>query len=191
MAWNKAGSTTLASAGDDMDITSMTASNFNQLLWHKISSGSCVGQMTFNNNSNSVYARRRSINGGGELTDASQAFIKTDISDVDDSFIVWNVCSFSGNEKLIMSIQCNRGSAGAGNAPNRVELVGKFVPSPDANITRIDINNPNGGSFDTNSNLSVLGSDGVESMTVQDGAVYYETDTNKSYVLYDDSWSEL
>ena len=26
---------------------------------------------------------------------------------------------------------------------------------------------------------------------IQDGAVYYETDTNKSYVLYDGSWSEL
>ena len=40
-------------------------------------------------------------------------------------------------------------------------------------------------------NLSALGSDGVESMTVQDGAVFYETDTNKAYVLYDGSWSEL
>ena len=26
---------------------------------------------------------------------------------------------------------------------------------------------------------------------IQDGAVFYETDNNKSYVLYDGSWSEL
>ena len=74
--------------------------------------------------------------------------------------------------------------------------MGKFVPSPDANITRIDINNPNGGSFDTNSNLSALGSDltpaaAVAAPAVQDGSIFYETDTNKSYVLYDGSWSEL
>jgi len=30
-----------------------------------------------------------------------------------------------------------------------------------------------------------------ESLKVQDGAVYYETDTNKSYVLSSSVWSEL
>jgi hypothetical protein len=61
-------------------------------------------------------------------------------------------------------------------------------------VTRIDLyNDGSGGTGDyaVGSNVSALGSNGVESMKVQDGAVFYETDTNKSYVLYDGSWSEL
>jgi hypothetical protein len=34
MAWNKLGTTTLGSAGDDLDITSMTANKFNQFMVH-------------------------------------------------------------------------------------------------------------------------------------------------------------
>jgi hypothetical protein len=31
----------------------------------------------------------------------------------------------------------------------------------------------------------------VESLNVQEGAVYYETDTNKEYVLYNNTWTEV
>jgi len=58
-----------------------------------------------------------------------------------------------------------------------------------------DINGTGGndgsGDMQIGDNISALGSDGVESLNVQDGAVYYETDTNKSYVLYNNSWTEL
>ena len=192
MAWIKAGSTTLASAGDDLDITSMTANKFNQFLWHKIASSDAVGSMTFNNNANSVYARRRSTNGGTDSTLVSQAAILYDIGDVNDEFVIGYISSISGEEKLILAFHNNRQATGAGTAPSRGEYTAKFVPSPDADITRIDFNNTTGsGSYDTSSNLSVLGSDGVGSLKVQDGAIYYETDTNKSYVLYDSTWSEL
>ena len=82
-----------------------------------------------------------------------------------------------------------RGGAGAGSSPNRSQFAGKFVQN--AQFTQITNTNDQSGDFDTSSNLTILGSDGVESMKVQDGAVFYETDTNKSYVLYNDIWSEL
>ena len=188
MAWGKAGSTTLGSAGDDLDITSMTANKFNQFLWHKIASSDAVGSMTFNNNANSVYARRRSTNGGTDSTLVSQAAILYDIGDVNDEFVIGYICSISGEEKLILAFHNNRQATGSGSAPSRGEYTAKFVPSPDADITRIDFNNTTGsGSYDTSSNLSALGSDITPAAAVpfpanvQVGSRFEETDTRKMY----------
>lgn len=160
MAWAKNGTPdTLGSSGDVNEITDLTAKNFNLFLWHKIANGSCVGVFTFNSNTNSVYTRRRSLNGGVDVTNVSQANIKTDISDVNDSFCIFYACSISGEEKLQIMFQVNRNAAGATSAPNRVEYATKFVPSPDADITSIETNNTGGGSYDTNTNLSALGTD--------------------------------
>lgn len=41
----------------------------------------------------------------------------------------------------------------------------------------------------------MLGSDvtpaTAEVIKVQDGAIFYETDTNKEYILYNSAWTEL
>ena len=159
MAWGKAGSTTLASADDDLDITSMTANKFNQILYHTIASGATDGRITYNNNANSVYARRGSNNGGTDFTATSTAYIESTHTTTTDKFSVSYLCSISGEEKLQILHYLDYGTAGAGTAPNRLEFVFKFVPSPDADITRVDVNNTQAGSFDTDSNLSALGSD--------------------------------
>ena len=102
-----------------------------------------------------------------------------------DRFTVMYAFSVSSEEKLMIIHTIASNTAGAGNAPARNQQVAKFVPSPDASITRVDVTNGGSGDFDTSSNLSALGTEGVElPLNVQDGAVYYETDTNKSYVLY-------
>ncbi len=195
MAWGKAGSTTLTTSVDDLDITSMTASKFNQILYHTIASGATGGHITYNNNANSVYARRGSNNGGTDFTGTSIAYAESTHTTATDKFGVSYLCSISGEEKLQILWYVDFGSAGAGTAPNRLEFVFKFVPSPDADITRIDVNNVNAGNFDTSSNISALGSDltpaAGTSATISDGAIFYETDTNKSYVLYNGSWTEL
>ena len=41
MVWGKAGSTTLDSAGDDVDITSLSESKFKMIMSHMINSGAC------------------------------------------------------------------------------------------------------------------------------------------------------
>ena len=192
MVWGKAGSDTLTGTGDVLQITDLTANKFNVFLQHSPYDSSYVNpQITFNNNTNSVYAGRYEYNG----TDGTYTSRANQILDgsgtADDKFMVNYTSSISGEEKLSIIHYMNSGTTGAGNAPNRTENAWKFVPSPDADITRIDTTNGSAGSYDTSSNLSALGSDGVASMKVQDGAVFYETDTNKSYVLYSGSWSEL
>ena len=206
MVWAKNGTPdTLTSTGNTLTISDMTANKFNVIMWHVSGSSSNTvnAQQRFNNNSNAVYARRGSTNGtyASNVSAVSQNEINytSNATMWGNAFTTQYVCSISGEEKLLISHTAFGGTVGAGTAPERVELVGKFVPSPDANITRVDtINNINGtggndgsGNMQIGDNLSALGSDGVESLNVQDGAVYYETDNNKSYVLYNNTWSEL
>ena len=160
MVWQKNGTPdTLGSAGDVMVISDLTAKIFNQFLVHQIEDGLADFTLTFNSNTNSVYARRQSGNGGTDGTAVSQASVLYLLDVTNDKFSVFNVCSISGEEKLGMESRVTRGTAGAANAPNRAELVFKFVPSPDADITRIDLDNGQAGSYGIDSNLSALGTD--------------------------------
>lgn len=195
MVWKKNGTPlTLGSALDDIDITDLTAKKFNVFLNHNIHSGSCTEDKNFNNNSNSVYAQRRDNAHGGDVTATSQTTISTLGGEPDDRFEVIHGCSISGEEKLFIGSTTRRATAGAGTAPSNSEWVAKFVPSPSADITRIDIHNSDAGSYDTNSNLSAFGTDdGDSNYIIQDGAVFEETDTNKHY-LYSSTtglWTEV
>ena len=163
MAWQKNGTPdTLGSAADALSISDMIAKKFNQSLVHVIKSGQTTRNIQFNNNSNSVYANRISTNGAADGTTTSD----TDMEIVgaytsgDGDFSVDYICSISGEEKLgILLFIYSSGGTGAGVAPDRREVVYKFVPSPDADITQIDYDNGGTGDFDTNSNLSALGTD--------------------------------
>lgn len=200
MAWGKAGSTTLGSAGDTITVSGMTANEFNMILLHEInaSGNNSNERQTFNNNSNSVYAWRQNNNGGTDSTTTGNAYINLGISSKDE-FRIQYLCSISGEEKLGISYALSFPTAGAGTAPDRREDVYKFVPSPDADITRVDINNTDTGDYSTDSNLSVLGSDltpkAALGANIQLGSRYEETDTRKMYnlqeldtnVLYEDA----
>ena len=161
MAWAKLGTTTLASDGDDLDLTTITSNKFIQVLYHSlITGGNGGGEGTFNNNSNSVYATRRSSNGGSDYTATSQSlFYWVGGNYNSDGFAICYVCNISAQEKLIIKFNLTCTTTGAGTAPDREEQVLKFVPSPDADITRIDSNNTGTGNFLTGSNISALGTD--------------------------------
>jgi acyl CoA:acetate/3-ketoacid CoA transferase alpha subunit len=163
MAWTKNGTpTTLGSALDDMDITDLTAYNFNQFLVHSLAvSGTIKHNFQFDNNSNTDYARRRSNNGASDSTDTSQAQIEYNGDAAQDRFEIIYSCNINGEEKLQIHFDTTQGTAGAGGAPNRAEAVSKCdVTTNTAQYTRIDCSNTGGtGNFDTSSNLSALGSD--------------------------------
>ena len=160
MAWAKAGTTTLGSAGDTLTVSGMTASKFNQSLVHMPRSGNIGEKRTYNNSGTAqLYAHRRSANGLGESTPINQANTDYNVfAGFGDFFIVNYVSSIVGEEKLSIEFVGSTYTAGAGTAPDRAEFVAKYVPSPDATITRIDYNNTESGSYDTDSNLTVLGS---------------------------------
>ena len=188
MVWSKAGSVTLPSAGGTINVTGMTASKFNAYLTHAIKSGSGIGTtLTLDGVGGTSYALHYIENGsvGTRLQDSAWVLRHN----ADDQFDVGYIANITNEEKLMVGWHVGAHTVGAGQTPSRSLFAGKFVQN--AQFTRITNVNDQAGDFDTGSNLSILGSGGVESMKVQDGAVFYETDTNKSYVLYDGSWSEL
>ena len=74
MAWIKAGTTTLTSAGDDITISNTTSNKFNQFLMHTIESVRTTMLVRVGNgslDSGSNYARRYNANGGSEGTTTS------------------------------------------------------------------------------------------------------------------------
>ena len=160
MAWAKNGTPdTLSSAGDDLDITDLTANKFQQLLTHTISTGgNIVSRLTFDNITTTSYARRASVNGGADATGTSAANNPLTQTHNDDSFNIIYLVDISGEETLALNFDIERNAAGAGNAPDRLEQVFKFDDT--TQFTRVDINNDSGvGSFDTDSNLSAIGTD--------------------------------
>lgn len=193
MAWVKNGTPhTLTSANSVVTISDLTAKKFNQFLFHEVNPSSSTGHLlTFNNNTNPVYARRNSSNGGADATGVSESNIVMGHSVTSDGFFVSHCCSISGQEKLVITWYAERSTSGAGTAPNRREQVSKFVPSPDADITSVKYTLDAGQTYDTDSNLSALGTTGGEVLStpkIQTGCEFHETDTNKDYVWNGSSW---
>ena len=185
MAWSKSGSTTTSSAVDDMNITSITASKFNEVLLFGIQGGTgCIPKLTFNDNENTVYADTESYNGGTDSVNVSRAYC-ADWSSEPSGFAVYDIVDIAGEEKLLIGHTVKSGSSGAGTAPSRYEQASKFVPSPTARITSIEAKSVNAGDkYDTDSNISALGSDGVTTPApnnVQDNSIFVEKDTGRRY----------
>jgi len=185
MVWGKAGSDTLTSAGDTISV-SFTTNKFINAFWHEFETGSALPQVRLNGSSSSVYAYRDSLNGGSDTTGTSTNVWNTALASL-DTFCIMHIVNISGKEKLGIYHVMDNLTAGAGTAPRRQESVGKFVPSPDADITQIDVVNVDSGDFDTNSNLTVLGSDITPAAAIpfvanaQVGSRAEITDTRKMY----------
>ena len=193
MAWTKSGSTTLNSAGDTITVSGMTVSKFNEVLIHAVNNLGIDGNLTINNNSNQIYARSRSADGANpDAVAVDQTSVSLDLSwdtDLNCSFTKMDILNVNGEEKLGIVHSVLQGAVGAGNAPNRIEIVFKAVPSSlTTDITRFDVNNTRDGSYDVGSNISALGSDGVATPApnnVQDNSIFVEKNTGERY------WSSL
>lgn len=157
--WEEIGSTELTTAGDDLDVLSFTPKKY---LWIQIfmdSDGGLIDpEMTFNNDGGSNYARRFNSNGTGENVNPSLTKLVIGNNDADIKFYNLFIINTTSEEKLgIMEVN-QQVTAGAGNAPNRMEYVFKWA-NTSAQINRIDINNVAAGSFAAGSSIKVYGHD--------------------------------
>jgi len=161
MAWGKNGTPdTLGSAGATIEITDLTGLKFNQILAHTFYSTKAAQDFTFNSDSTSVYARRNSNNGGADTTGTSLALIDLRFNSTEEYLHVIYSCWISGEEKLAIAFDVGFNVAGAGNAPSRKEVVFKYVPSPLTDtISAVKLNKGSFTNFNTNSNISALGTD--------------------------------
>lgn len=196
MAWGKAGSTTLSSGSDTITLSGMTASKFNMIIGHSLWSTFGGVRIVCNNDTTNQYCERRAINNGtdGQVLNTSNIDFWADNTKY-DSIHTGYFSNINGEEKLFIGLIAAQGSTAVSVLPDMREVVGKYIDS--SQITRLDFDNENPtlGDILTDSNFSVLGSNvttaTAQDVTVTDGAIFYETDTNKEYVLYNNTWTEV
>ena len=161
MPWNKNGTPdTLTSAGDTLTISDLTAKKFHMIMGHTLWSTNGGVRIIFDNDTGNVYAERRSVNGGSDVTTTSTNNIDFWADNTKrDAMHIGYICNIDGEEALFIGFAMNQGSTGAGTAPDRREIVGK--DSGTTQFTRVDLDNenPSLGDILTDSNMSMIGTD--------------------------------
>ena len=198
MAWGKATEKTLTGTSLDITTDQFTSSKFIQLMEHAIRSSSTAnGRWQFGDSgvidTGSVYASRRCIDGGSEITATSQTYIwfRGDA----DAFTVGHMINIATEEKLVMGFEIHNSTAGAGTAPNRQEWTGKWVETTNQ-CDKINADNGGVNVLAADSNLSVLGSDMTPvaatpfAENAQAGSRAEITDTRKMYHFESGVWTE-
>ncbi len=149
--WVELARTTLGSAGDTIDVSSLADKRYYMVLSNLDNSGTVNNYTRLNSDSGSNYTRRRSENGGSDATAVNQTimgyFGNGDSGDL--QFGVSYFTNLSSKEKLMQQWGVAQSTAGAGNAPDRMEGVGKHVQTsnPISTITNVNLSaNLNSGS---------------------------------------------
>jgi hypothetical protein len=157
--WEELASVNLSGgAASSLSSGTFTAKKY---LWVQVyleNSGSINVDYTMNNDTGSNYAIRYSSNGAADATSANAA--KFDILGTVSYPIFANmfIINNSANEKLVIQNAIGQNTAGAGTAPTRQEIAGKWANTA-AQITSITFTNTGTGDFGTDSILKVWGSD--------------------------------
>ena len=165
LAWARNGTpNTLGSSGDDLDITDLDARKFNSFMVHWFSTTSTTtASLTLDDTAGNDYAYRYNTNGGTDSTSTSQANVQLGLGGVpsgNQNFDVVYMINIDSEEKLGIDFNITSGTAGAGTAPSRRETTFKKDTTTDTGqFTRVDLNNADAGDFNTDSNLSVIGTD--------------------------------
>ena len=164
--WVELGRTTLGSAGDSIDVTSLADKRYLMVLDYSLASSTIDSYTQINGDTGSNYAQRRSIDGGADTTNTSLPYQDAVFSSgvAVPHFGVRYIANRSSNEKLTVGHYVRQNTAGAGNVPNRTEIVSKWANTSNA-INRINTQNSSGGSFNTGSEVVVLGWDESDTHT--------------------------
>ena len=156
--WEPLGSTTLATAGDNIEVT-FTAKKYLMVKFYRKPTGAADARWTFNNDGSAKYASRKSYDGGSDSTAINQNYFTQNTYDNNEpSYSSTMIINTAGQEKLGTQHEVNRFTAGAGNATARSESVFKWTNTSDQ-ITTIDITNSKSGSYDVGSRIEVWGHD--------------------------------
>tara|TARA_R110002051_G_scaffold152947_3_gene225502 strand:- start:5351 stop:6433 length:1083 start_codon:yes stop_codon:yes gene_type:complete len=157
--WEELASVELTGTADTISSGTITAKKYLWVQFYQKSSGACNIQMTFNNDTGSNYARRGSNDGGSDFTSTSASILQFQTGDTDSAhFFNMFIVNNSANEKLGISHGVTQNTAGAGTATERKEQVHKWA-NTSAQITEIDIDNTDSGSYASGTIMKVWGSD--------------------------------
>ena len=148
------------SSGSTIDTGTITAKKYLYFEFYTVPSGSqSYSWLQFNSDTGSNYASRYNTNGGGDATGTSSNDGVLYYAPLNNSerYQTGYIINNSDKEKLVIGEGVAQNTAGAGNAPERRELAGKWA-NTSAQITSIQVKAKN-GSFTTGTRLKVWGSD--------------------------------
>jgi len=189
MAWGKAGSKTLTSAGELTDIT-LSANKCNSFMNHNVTmSANNDVIIQFNNDTENNYADRLERNGTENTTGSNGDIRLVPSGGAFGSFIVGFYANVESEEKL-MILSSMQSNTGAGNAPDRDAGVGKWA-NTSAQITEADITTTSTATLGADSNFTALGSEITPAAAIpfaanaQLGSRAEITDTRKMYYYSD------
>lgn len=160
--WEELGSTTLTSAGTEVAVI-FTPKKYLMVIASIVGDGGTdanqrvhVGNGSFDTGTN--YSFRRSINGGSDVTEAPRDHIAHHNQKhfSEHTLFIVNDASY---EKLFINHSLTTSSGtGAGNAPNRAEVVAKWANTSNQ-IDRIRFIRTTGMNYQSGTTLSVYGHD--------------------------------
>ena len=148
-------------SGGSADLLSSGTITAKKYLWVQAyiePTGTVDIDVTFNNDTGTNYARRNNYNGGTDSTNTSQNNLQWSNNISVPQFMNCFIINNSATEKLSIMEQVRQGTAGAGTAPDRYHVSGKWA-NTSSQITEIDITNGESGSYDTKSFIKVWGAD--------------------------------
>ena len=165
-SWKELGRTTLSGTNDSIDVSNFTAKDNLMILCNVINSGGDFRTFwRFNSDTGSNYSQRYNTNGGSDATNTSlNGTMDWNTAESVQSFEVLNITNITAQEKLGIKHKIGSNTAGAGNAPNRVEAVGKWA-NTSAQITSVSVGDgvdPKSGTGGIGSEVVVLGYDNDE-----------------------------
>ena len=160
--WKEVGRTTLGSANQEIDVTSLPDKRYYMVLLDSHGSANTAGtiRVKYNDSTGTVYAGRWSENGGADGTYVNELsnFIGFHSEDTSPKFNVGYIANLPSKEKLTISHAVEQNTAGAGTAPNRSEESAKCVETTNS-ISSISYKVGATNTWNTNSEVVVLGYD--------------------------------
>ena len=164
--WVELGRTTLGSAGDTIPVASLTDKRYYMVLLNNLPTGTTDANIRLNTDTGTNYAYRYSIDGAadGSNTSRTAGLVSAGGSTTTPEFAVSYFANLNTKEKLWISHLVEQKTAGAGTAPRRIETVSKHAQTTNP-ISTIDVINGGAGSFNTGSEVVVLGWDPADTHT--------------------------
>lgn len=156
--WEELSRSTLGSAADTISPASFTAKKYLQIIYScQPTGGAITAKVRFNGDTGNNYANRQSDSGAADGTQVSQGSLFGDATTLNAPFFgVINVVNISAQEKICLGMVVGQSTAGAGTAPTKRELVGKWA-NTSAQITSVSFENDAAGTYNTGSEVIVLG----------------------------------
>ena len=159
--WKEIARTTLGSTNSNIDVASLADKRYYMILTNTLGHSTAIDpSFRLNADSGSNYATRYSHNGGtdGTLTSQSLGRIGIGTLSLNPSLNVTYIANLSGKEKLLNSHMIDQNTAGAGNSPNRTEVVNKWSNTSNP-IDEFDVYTGSATTWTSGSECVVLGYD--------------------------------